>query len=172
MCKKGATLFKLTELELITTPHDLHVWEGFTFSGTRGRSYRPSCAREEVSLYPPLLINSASREEGETHNLSISMWQNSVRFIATKRIQGNTLLLAAYGGAMARKIQHARKEEKQKQQDAKEASAKLGKRIIFAHHCSCGYQGAARNRIRHWKQCPERNKQQKPAEKPSNLNNQ
>ena len=172
MCPKGATLFRLTELEPVTNTHDLQEWEGYTFSGPHGGSYRPSCPREEVSLYPPLLINSASREEGETHNLTLTMWQNSVRFVATKRIVGNTMLLTAYGGALARQIQNARKEEKKKQQERKEERAKLGRGPVAAHQCACGYQGKTRNRLRHWRQCPLRHMQQdieKNTNKPANL---
>ena len=52
-----------------------------------------------------------------------------------------------------------------KNQKAKETEkaerAKLGKRPIGTHLCGCGYRGMAKNRLRHWHQCPARHEQNK-----------
>ena len=160
-CPKGATLFKMTDLHPLTTPHELAAWEGYTFSGPQGSSLRPSCTREEVRSYPPMLINSASRERGEVNNLTISMWHDTVSFVATKRLGGNELLLAAYGGALARQLRLSREETRREEETEKAERAKLGKRPIGTHLCECGYRGMEKNRLRHWHQCPARHKQNK-----------
>ena len=158
-CPKGTTLFKLTGLQAISDPQELGEWQGYTFNGPQGTTLRPACKREEVRTYPPLLINSANREDGEKNNLTLAMWQDTVSFVATKRIGGNTLLLTAYGGVLARQLRQAREETKRVEQQEKTAREMLGKRPLGTHLCECGYRGLAKNCLRHWRQCPARSRQ-------------
>ena len=155
LCPKGAVLFHLKGLTVVQA-EEADTWQGFVFDGAGGKQYKPACDRADVDKYPPLLINCPSRENGETNNLRITIWQDQAKFVVTKTIRGGEKLLVVYGGAMSRHLRKTRENNRAATFAQYTERRQPGHCITANSYCACGHVGLFKFRLRHWRNCPLR----------------
>ena len=147
-CFKGACVFALNGL-IAVSPTEKPEWDGYTFIGARGIDLRPNCLRADVKCFPPMMVNTPSREIGETSNLRLDIYGRNARFVATRAISAEEVLLVAYG----RKYSKDLRTERDRIRVEREAQKTSRQNKNHTRTCKCGKSYHPRLHLKHYRQC-------------------